>query len=157
MKHIYFDANNTKKSHQPSQEYLYILEKQYHYLMSFEDLDCSYNKIIKSELQKKMYSYKSQDKKTSKYDESKHITYQQLLHKLKTSKLLCYYCRDKLYLLYMKRGEPKQWSLERFNNNIGHYNSNTCISCLKCNLQRRTDNHEYFKHSKNLSIVKTSS
>jgi hypothetical protein len=39
-----------------------------------------------------------------------------------------------------------------FDNNIGHYESNTCISCLKCNLQRRTDNYEYFKNGKQLKI-----
>jgi len=47
-----------------------------------------------------------------------------------------------------------QWSLERLNNNIGHYSNNTCISCLRCNLQRRNDNHEYFKFSKQLNIIR---
>ena len=70
------------------------------------------------------------------------------------SKLKCYYCNDDLLLMYKNKNETKQWSLERFNNNKGHYSKNCCISCLKCNLQRRTDNHEYFKMGKKLSVIK---
>ena len=57
-------------------------------------------------------------------------------------------------LIHKNKKEYLQWSLERFDNNLGHYNSNTCISCLGCNLQRRTDNHEYFKAGKQFSIKK---
>ena len=57
-----------------------------------------------------------------------------------------------IVILYNKKRESLQWTLERFNNDIGHYDSNTCIACLKCNLQRRTDNHEYFKQGKQLKI-----
>ena len=66
-------------------------------------------------------------------------------------KLTCYYCSENLYLIHKNKKEYLQWSLERFDNNLGHYNSNTCISCLGCNLQRRTDNHEYFKESKQMT------
>ena len=58
------------------------------------------------------------------------------------------------YYLYINKNETKQWSLERFDNNLGHYSSNTCISCLSCNLKRRTDNHEYFKMGKQMKINK---
>ena len=27
------------------------------------------------------------------------------------------------------------WTLDRINNDLSHTNDNTCISCLKCNLQ----------------------
>ena len=70
------------------------------------------------------------------------------------SNLKCYYCNTDICLIYKNKNEKNQWSLERFNNNLGHYASNTCISCLKCNLQRRNDNHEYFKMSKNFVVTK---
>ena len=106
------------------------------------------------EIKKKYNSYKQQDKLKKKYDNDKFITYDELLKKIYDSKLKCYYCEIDLYLTYNFKKEPKQWSLERFNNNIGHYNDNTCICCLKCNLQRRTNNFEYFKLSKQLIIKK---
>ena len=57
-----------------------------------------------------------------------------------------------MVILYNKKRQNTQWTLERLNNNIGHYDTNTCISCLKCNLQRRTDNYEYFKQGKQIKI-----
>ena len=100
-------------------------------------------------------SYKSQDKKKNRYDETQHISYEELLQKLSQSKLKCYYCQCDLALVYRNKNEKNQWSLERFDNNLGHYNTNTCISCLKCNLQRRNENHEYFKQSKQLTFEKS--
>lgn len=157
MKQISFNPDNLKDSRDIQDEKYFNIENQLQYLLDFEKkelTDISLNKTIKREISKKMSSYKSQDKKNGKYDDEQHISYEQLLQKLTSCQLKCYYCNSNLYLLYQKRGEPMQWSLERFDNNLGHYDSNTCISCLKCNLQRRTSNHEYFKFSKNLSITK---
>lgn len=157
MKKICFNPDNLKNSNVLQNDTYFNLDSQLQYLLEFtknELTDISLNKTIRRELNKKISSYKSQDKKNGKYDEEQHISYEQLLEKLTSCKLKCYYCNSNLFLLYQKRGEPMQWSLERFDNNLGHYDSNTCISCLKCNLQRRTSNHEYFKFSKNLSITK---
>ena len=157
MKQICFNPDNLKNSNILQNGTYFNLDSQLQYLLEFtknELTDISLNKTIRREINKKMSSYKSQDKKNGKYDEEQHISYEQLLEKLVSCELKCYYCNSMLFLLYQKRGEPMQWSLERFDNNLGHYDSNTCISCLKCNLQRRTSNHEYFKFSKNLSITK---
>jgi len=105
-------------------------------------------------LKKKYSSYKSQDKQSHKYDPDQHITYEQMIEKLYNSKLKCYYCNCDLNILYNKKRLKTQWTLERLDNNLGHYSSNTCISCLECNLKRRTDNYEYFKESKQTKIVK---
>ena len=110
---------------------------------------------LMKEIKKKFYAYKSQDKLKHKFDPLHHITLEELVEKIYESKLKCYYCNCELLVLYKKRKEGTQWSLERLNNNLGHYESNTCISCLKCNLQRRTDNHEYFKLGKNMQIIKS--
>jgi hypothetical protein len=106
------------------------------------------------EIKKKHSSYKSQDKLKNKYDKLQHITLSQLIHKLIECKLKCYYCNKDLVILYNKKKEQHQWTLERLNNNIGHYNDNTCIACLKCNLGRRTDNHEYYKKGKTMILEK---
>ena len=106
------------------------------------------------ELKKKYNSYKQQDKVKDKYDESQFITYEQMIDKLNDSQLKCYYCQEDMVILFNKKREGKQWTLERFNNNLGHYYSNTCVACLQCNLKRRTDNHEYFKQGKQMKITK---
>ena len=106
------------------------------------------------EIKIKHSSYKSQDKQKHKYDEQQHITLSQLLDKLKESELKCYYCGKEVMLLYTKKKEARQWTLERLNNNLGHYKDNTCIACLKCNLGRRTDNHEYYKKGKTMILKK---
>ena len=120
------------------------------------DIDFSYNAFISRHLKAKYSSYKSQDKKKKRFDEEQYITYAQLLAKIQESHLQCYYCNIDLTLVYRNKNEKNQWSLERFDNNLGHYDSNTCISCLRCNLQRRNENHEYFKQSKQWSFVKLS-
>jgi hypothetical protein len=114
--------------------------------------DVSFETNIHKELKKKYNSYKQQDKLKHRFDHELHITYKQMIDKLYFSRLKCYYCKDDLCIIYDKKKTSHQWSLERFDNNIGHYDNNTCISCLKCNLQRRTNNHEYFKFSKQFKI-----
>ncbi len=111
-------------------------------------------KDMLKEIRKKHSAYKSQDKLKSKFDIDKHITLDDIIQKLYNCNLKCYYCDCDLHILYNKRKQTSQWTLERFDNNKGHYADNTCISCLKCNLQRRTDNHVYFKQGKNLVLKK---
>ena len=113
------------------------------------------SKICLGELRKKHSSYKSQDKQNHKFDLEQHITLEQMIDKLIDCQLKCYYCNKEVVLLYNKKKDPIQWTLERLNNNLGHYDSNTCISCLKCNLGRRTDNHEYYKKAKTMVLIKS--
>lgn len=154
MKIIAFDDHTIKNTPDHIGDDIFTIDSQLYCLENLDNDDISNVQYIRRELKKKFHSYKSQDKKNSKYDVDQHITFDELVKKLKESKLMCYYCEQQVCLVYKKKGEPTQWSLERLNNNLGHYNDNTCISCLKCNLQRRTGNYEYFKYSKNLKIVK---
>ena len=108
--------------------------------------------LLKKELEVKINGYKQQDIEKNIYDSKLLITFDEVVEKLVISKLKCYYCTCDMVILYNKKREPKQWTLERLDNNIGHYETNTCIACLKCNLQRRTDNYEYFKNGKQLKI-----
>jgi hypothetical protein len=109
---------------------------------------------IYREIKKKWSGYKSQDKTKHKFDAEQHISLDALFDKLYESKLKCYYCQQETLILFNKKKDGTQWSLERLNNNLGHYGSNTCISCLQCNLKRRTDNHEYYKLGKTMTVTK---
>lgn len=110
--------------------------------------------ILNKELQKKLNGYISQDKKKNRYDETTFISLQELLEKLVESQLKCFYCKKEIYLLYQNSREPSQWTLERLDNNIQHKLNNIEICCLKCNLQRRNQNSDAFKISKQMKIIK---
>jgi len=109
--------------------------------------------IIKS-LKRKLNGYKSQDVKKKRFDDIKFIGYDELLEKLVVSKLLCYYCRCKCSLISKKKRDMEQWTLDRINNDIGHFTKNVVISCLKCNLQKRRRGDEHFKFAKQMRIIK---
>ena len=70
---------------------------------------------------------------------------EQTIEKLVASRLKCYYCKINMKLFYKKVRDMDQWTLDRINNDIGHNNNNVVICCLKCNINRRTTNDEYFK------------
>lgn len=106
------------------------------------------------EIKRKLNSYKSQDKQKHKFNKDEHVTLHDVLTMLDDSNLTCYYCKKDLCIFHSKKRVGHQWSLERLNNNLGHYTTNTCIACLHCNLQRRTDNYEYFKQGKSLVVDK---
>ena len=109
--------------------------------------------ILMRELVQKINSYKHQDiEKSLQIDNL--ITSEQLVEKLVASKLICYYCRHEILLLYKHQREEFQWSLDRIDNNLGHSCENTLISCLKCNLERRRKISEAFKFTKQLKIKK---
>ena len=46
------------------------------------------------------------------------------------------------------------WTLDRINNDIGHYGDNVVIGCLACNLQKRRRGDEAFKFAKQLIVKK---
>jgi len=149
MKHIIYNYDLKKNIYDLN----YDISYQIQYIDNiFNDISFQYDNYIHNELKKKYNSYKQQDKLKHKFNPELHITYTEMIHKLYESRLKCYYCNCSVCIIYNKKKTTNQWSLERFNNNIGHYNDNTCISCLKCNLQRRTDNYEYFKFSKQIKI-----
>ena len=167
MKHIIFDNPHYKKNQfkllpvpneMPPKNVILCMQHDIEPVYFNNDppiIDTYTDKLKKEyekEIKKKLNSYKSQDKQKNKYDEAKMITYNQIIKKLYDCQLKCYYCECNVVVLFNKKRESIQWTLERLDNNIGHYDTNTCISCLKCNLQRRTDNYEYFKNGKQLKI-----
>jgi len=111
-------------------------------------------KICKSEINKKLNSYKQQDIKKNKFNYEKFITIEEMIETMVVSKLKCYYCRCDLYIFYNKVRQDNQWTLDRDDNSVGHNSNNVFIACLKCNLERRKKTAEGFKFYKQLRIVK---
>ena len=115
-------------------------------------------KIILQQLKYKIGGYMNQDKLKQKLCLEKFVTLQDVIQLLKLSQRNCYYCKEETQLLYENVREPKQWTLERLNNDFGHNNDNVVIACLSCNLRRKTMASERYVQTKAMTnIVKIGS
>jgi|TARA_R110002096_G_scaffold408751_3_gene607987 hypothetical protein len=110
--------------------------------------------ILLNEVSKKLGSYKQQDKVKKVYDEDKNIDLMSMIALLCEKKLTCYYCEESCCVLYKIQRESKQWTLDRIDNDIGHYKENVVVSCLECNLKKRRRTKEDFLFTKQLRIAK---
>ena len=110
--------------------------------------------LFLSELNHKIQGYKGQDVRKEIHNQTTLIQLADVLEKLVANELTCCYCSKPILVLYKNVREPMQWTLDRIDNALGHTRENTCISCLKCNLQRRLMNAEKFSFTKKLKIQK---
>ena len=113
-----------------------------------------HDESIKKTIIKKVNGYKQQDKKKEIFDLNYFISIENVIEKIVASKLKCYYCKEKMKIIYSDNREPTQWTLDRIDNDMGHNHNNVVISCLQCNLKRRTTNMNKFLFTKQLKIVK---
>ena len=111
--------------------------------------------VITAELNKKISSYKQQDIIRKLLDPEKFIDFNTVITKLYECNLECYYCKEKMFLLYELVRELKQWSVDRINNDLGHNRDNIVMACLECNLKRRCKGADAFLFTKQLTIIKS--
>lgn len=109
--------------------------------------------LVKLSLDTKIRGYKSQDVEKGIYDESQFVTYNYVINLLKEAQMKCFYCHCLVMVLYESIREPKQWTLERVDNKKGHNVGNVQISCLTCNLRRRTMFQERYLLTKQLANI----
>ena len=120
------------------------------------------NRWIISQIKTKIYGYLGQDVEKREREKNKivdpedaiQINLSNVLKKLVDSKLECFYCKEKVSILYEYVRDPKQWTLERIDNKQGHHLRNIEIACLKCNLKRRTMYHQRYVFTKQMIIQK---
>jgi len=118
------------------------------------DKDIDVAKIIKQQINKKISSYKCQDKIKNRLDNDKFITFVSIIEKMVECELKCRYCKEEMNVLYDISREMKQWSVDRVLNKFGHNIDNFHLACLECNLKRRCKTHDKFLFTKQLNIVK---
>ena len=111
-------------------------------------------KFFKKEIKSKLDGYSRQDVENSVHDLSAFISLDATIEMLLVSKLRCAYCRECCQLIYKDVMAPRQWTLDRVDNDRAHNGDNVVIACLACNLQRRTMDAERFKFGKQLRVVK---
>ena len=110
--------------------------------------------FLREQIRQKINNYRFQDIKKQIYDTSSFITLEYVLYKLNECNLDCFYCKESVYIWYEIVREPKQWTIERIDNKIGHNIGNIEIACLSCNLKRRCMYHERYVFTKQMRIVK---
>jgi hypothetical protein len=174
-KTICFDQKTTKKKIEEKekrrriitetdkwQDYLketdFYKESQLQLLSSLEGSSLEEEKkihFLREQIRQKIYNYYSQDMKKQLYNPENFVTLEYILQKLKDCNLDCYYCREPVYIWYEIAREPKQWTVERIDNTIGHDMGNIEIACLSCNLKRRCMYHERYIFTKQMRIVKS--
>lgn len=136
------------------EEHIFEQKNQIEYINKlFQNIDFEEKQICMSEIKKKLNSYKNQDIVKKRSIENI-INLNEIVEKLVSSQLKCYYCREKVKLIFQHSRESSQWTLDRLNNYYAHTNDNVVISCLKCNLEKRRENYDNFKFSKQLKINK---
>ena len=119
-----------------------------------QDNLCEPHIYIKKEINKKISGYLQQDKTKNIHENTSELLYDEIIIKLIESKLKCLYCKKDIFIIYNRKLQQNQWTLDRINNYNGHNNENTVISCLQCNIQRRRTNNKKFLFSKQLIIHK---
>lgn len=147
-----------KRKNLTMEQYCYLSTDNYlkelsKFYINNNDQNPIFSSIIK-ELKKKQQSYKCQDVRKKKYNVDTFITIDDIVGKLLTSKMICYYCKKEVCIFYDTIRQSNQWTLERLDNLIGHSDTNTVIACLDCNLKRRTSSSNAFCFSKQLVIKK---
>ena len=111
-------------------------------------------KCIIQQLNQKINGYKSQDIHKKLLDLEKIVDLENVLQLLIQSNLECFYCRNKVKVLYEHVREPLQWTLDRIDNDYGHNKGNLEIACLSCNVRRRTMYADRYVFTKQLKLIK---
>jgi hypothetical protein len=110
--------------------------------------------LIMSNIKQKWTGYKNQDVIKNKYNSELFVSVENILQLLYECEMTCFYCKEKVMMLYEYVLETRQWTLDRIDNTTGHNRGNLLISCLECNLKRRCRNHEKYAFTKQMVITR---
>jgi hypothetical protein len=102
----------------------------------------------------KLSGYRSQDNTKGFYDETQFVGFDEVVAALLAADMKCFYCKGHVQLMYEYVREPRQWTLDRIDNTVGHNRGNVEIACLECNLRRKTMYHERYVYTKQAVIRK---
>ena len=121
-----------------------------------DDQSLEERKFFIKEIKNKLDGYARQDVANGihVHDLNAIISLDATIELLLVNKMRCAYCRECCQLIYKDVMAPRQWTLDRVDNDQGHNDGNVVLACLACNLQRRTMDAERFKFGKQLRVVK---
>lgn len=110
--------------------------------------------FVSQQIRQKMYGYRAQDIMNGIFDINRFVKLTDIINKCRDCKLLCFYCHEPMLILYEFVRDPKQWTVERIDNDYGHNHDNFEIACLSCNCRRRTIHFERYLLTKRLRDIK---
>lgn len=151
-KRVQVEIDNKLRMISRTKEWIHVnpVMSQLEYVCDISNINC----LIKSQIEIKIKGYKSQDNLKKKFCDEKFINYEFVIEMLRRCDIKCFYCKKEVLLLYENVREPRQWSVERIDNDVGHNKDNVEIACLNCNLKRRTMYFERYIMTKQLRIIK---
>lgn len=141
-------SNNTLFDFTKQKEIIFSLQNN-----EYKAFDSQSNLVVQ-ELERKISGYKQQDILKKVFEPDKMINLQNIIQELAICECKCYYCHEPMLLLYEHVRENKQWTVDRIDNDIGHYINNYVFACLECNLKRRRTAKDKFLFTKNLNIIR---
>lgn len=108
--------------------------------------------LIRKSIISKRNGYKRQDIIKKMWDEKQFVTLEYIISLCANSQCQCLYCKNEVAMIYEYVREPRQWTLDRIDNNQGHNKGNVVLSCLSCNLRRRRTDKEAFLFSQQMTV-----
>ena len=109
--------------------------------------------LILKQIKSKINGYTGQDRTKNLLNKDELVNVKDILNLFRSSNMICYYCKEETQIMYEYVREPKQWTLERLDNSVGHNRNNVVISCLRCNVRRRCMKPEKYIQTKELSHI----
>lgn len=109
--------------------------------------------MLISHIKTKIRGYYAQDKEKKLVNDEKFVTYDNVIQLFRSSNGICHYCKSDVLFLYEYVRDPKQWTLERKNNDYGHNNDNVVLACLNCNVRRKTMKMERYEMTKLMTTI----
>lgn len=106
-----------------------------------------------SHIRSKINGYAAQDREKGIYHIDKFVCFQEVVALLQSSAAKCFYCHGRVLLLYPYVRDPKQWTLERKDNSLGHNRDNVVLACLCCNVRRKCMKMERYIMTKQLDHI----
>jgi hypothetical protein len=117
-----------------------------------DEVDNDDAKLVHKQIQAKRAGYRYQDQIKTLFKADDFVTFADVLGLL-VNQPKCYYCKDTVLVLYEHVREPRQWTLERLDNQLGHNRGNVVLACLQCNLRRRTMLSERYVRTQEMKRV----
>jgi hypothetical protein len=111
------------------------------------------SEFVLTQIANKISGYRSQDTEKELLNLDLLVSKADVLELMRGSCLSCYYCKEGTLVLYEYVRDPKQWTLERLDNSRGHNRDNVVLSCLRCNLRRRTMHSDRYLQTKAMSKI----
>jgi hypothetical protein len=121
---------------------------------NLEKVESDHCKLVRQQIINKLGGYRQQDVEKGLYFPEKIIGFSEVLEKLTQEECKCHYCLEPVKIVYEYVRDPKQWTLDRIDNDFGHNRDNVWIACLSCNLRRRTMRPDRYEFTKQMVIMK---